>query len=43
MYLSTIFTGLIVMLAIAGGIAFGIGGKEFAKDILEGIRGEMKE
>ena len=43
MYLLTIFTGLIVMLAIAGGIAFGIGGKDFAKDILEGIRGEMKE
>lgn len=43
MYLSTIFTGLIVMLAIAGGIAFGIGGKDFAKNILDGIQGEMKE
>jgi len=42
-YLSTIFTGLIIMIAIAGGIAFGVGGKDFAKDILESIRGEIKE
>jgi hypothetical protein len=31
------------MIAIAGGIAFGVGGKDFAKDILENIRGEIKE
>jgi hypothetical protein len=31
------------MLAIAGGIAFGIGGKDFAKNILDGIQGEIKE
>jgi hypothetical protein len=43
MYLATIFTGLIVMLAIAGGIAFGLGGKEFAKDILDGVKDGMKE
>jgi len=43
MYLSTIFTGLIIMLAIAGGIAFGIGGKDFAKNVLDGIQGEIKE
>jgi len=42
-YLSTIFTGLIIMIAIAGGIAFGVGGKDFAKDILESIRREIKE
>jgi len=43
MYLATIFTGLIVMLAIAGGIAFGLGGKEFAKDILDTVKDGMKE
>ena len=43
MYLATIFTGLIAMLAIAGGIAFVIGGKEFAKDTLDILRGEIKE
>jgi hypothetical protein len=43
MYLATIFTGLIVMLAIAGGIAFGLGGKEFAKDILDNVKDGMKE
>ncbi len=43
MYLATIFTGLIVMLAIAGGIAFGLGGKDFAKDILDTVKDGMKE
>lgn len=43
MYLATIFTGLIAMLAIAGGIAFGVGGKDFAKDVLDNVRGEIKE
>jgi len=31
------------MLAIAGGIAFGLGGKEFAKDILDNVKDGMKE
>ena len=43
MYLATIFTGLVVMLALAGGIAFGLGGKDFAKDILDDVKGGMKE
>ena len=29
-----LFTGIIMMLALAGGIAFGLGGKEHARDIL---------
>jgi len=43
MYLSTIFIGLIAMLAIAGGIAFGTGGKEFAKDVLDSLKDGIKE
>lgn len=33
--IQTIITGVIVMLALAGGLAFGLGGKEVAKDMLE--------
>lgn len=32
------FTGLVAMLAIAGGLAFGLGGQESAKEILETIK-----
>jgi len=31
------------MLAIAGGLAFGLGGKEYASKIIENIRDEMSE
>ncbi|PJE59929.1 MAG: hypothetical protein COU85_00985, partial [Candidatus Portnoybacteria bacterium CG10_big_fil_rev_8_21_14_0_10_44_7] len=41
--LQTVITGLIAMLAIAGGLAFGLGGKEQAASFLERLRGEMKE
>lgn len=33
-----LFTGFVAMVAIAGGIAFGLGGQNNAKDILDGIR-----
>lgn len=33
-----LFTGLVAMLAIAGGIAFGLGGQGAAKDVVEEIR-----
>ncbi|OGK17664.1 hypothetical protein A3D80_04425 [Candidatus Roizmanbacteria bacterium RIFCSPHIGHO2_02_FULL_40_13b] len=33
-----LFTGIVAMLAIAGGLAFGMGGKDLAKDILEDLR-----
>ncbi|MEX2008056.1 MAG: hypothetical protein WD850_00965 [Candidatus Spechtbacterales bacterium] len=36
-------TGLVAMLAIAGGIAFGFGGQGVAKDILEGVRRDVTE
>jgi hypothetical protein len=40
-FFQVIFTGLIAMLAIAGGIAFGLGGKDMAGRYLEKIKGGM--
>lgn len=37
-----LFTGFVAMIAIAGGIAFGLGGQNSAKDFLEGLRKKMK-
>lgn len=37
-----LFTGLVAMLAIAGGIAFGLGGQGQAKDVLEALRKRLK-
>lgn len=37
-----LFTGFVVMLAIAGGIAFGLGGQSSAKDVIEEIRKKLK-
>ncbi|MCL5113710.1 MAG: hypothetical protein M1372_00885 [Patescibacteria group bacterium] len=37
-----LFTGFVAMLAISGGIAFGLGGQNSAKDIVEGIRSKLK-
>ena len=34
----TLFTGLVGMLALAGGLAFGLGGKDLAKDFLDKLR-----
>ena len=38
-----LFTGLVAMLAIAGGIAFGFGGQNTAKDIIEGLRKKLSK
>jgi hypothetical protein len=35
------FTGLVTMLAIAGGLAFGLGGKEHAKEILDELKKKL--
>lgn len=35
------FTGLVTMLAIAGGLAFGLGGKELAKEILDELKKKL--
>lgn len=39
---NTFFTGIVAMLAIAGGLAFGLGGKELAQDLLRKFKGEME-
>lgn len=37
-----LFTGIVAMLAIAGGIAFGLGGQQSAKELLEVIKRRFK-
>lgn len=41
--LSTLFTGIIALMVIAGGIAFGLGGKDMATDILREGKRKFKE
>jgi len=40
---STIFIGIVAMLALAGGLAFGLGGREEAALILRKIREDITE
>jgi len=37
-----LFTGIVVMLSLAGGLAFGLGGKESAKEILDELKSKLK-
>jgi len=37
-----LFTGIVVMLSLAGGLAFGLGGRELAKEILEELKNKLK-
>jgi small-conductance mechanosensitive channel len=39
----TLFTGAVLMLAIAGGLAFGLGGKDHASRMLDKVSREMSE
>ena len=41
-YMYTLFAGMIAMLALAGGLAFGLGGKEAAADLIRNIRDEVR-
>lgn len=41
--LATLFTGFVAMLAIAGGLAFGLGGKDTAAEILEELKRSLRE
>lgn len=41
--LKILFTGIVAMLTISGGLAFGLGGKDLAKDILEKLRGNISK
>lgn len=42
-FLDRAFTGLVAMLALAGGLAFGLGGREVAKDLLESLRSNLRK
>lgn len=37
-----LFTGIVAMLSLAGGLAFGLGGKEVAKEILENLKKKLE-
>jgi len=37
-----LFTGFVAMIALAGGIAFGLGGKDFAKALLDKVEKKLK-
>ena len=37
-----LFTGFVAMVALAGGIAFGLGGKDFAKALLDKVQKKLK-
>ncbi len=41
-FVSTLFTGIIAMLAIAGGLAFGLGGKDHASRVLDKVEKDIK-
>lgn len=38
-----LFTGVVAMLALAGGLAFGLGGQETARDVLKSIRDRLEK
>jgi hypothetical protein len=40
---NTLITGLIAMIVIAGGISFGLGGKDYAAHLMEKVRKEIEE
>ncbi len=39
----TLFTGIVAMLALAGGLAFGLGGQEAARDVIRGVREKIEK
>jgi hypothetical protein len=41
--IQTLFTGIIGLIVIAGGIAFGLGGKDAAADFIHYLRSKIKE
>lgn len=38
-----LFTGIVAMLALAGGLAFGLGGQDTARDVLKGLRHRLEK
>lgn len=43
MLIQSVITGLIAMLAVAGGLSFGLGGKEHASELIGKIKRELSE
>lgn len=41
--INTFFTGIVAMIAIAGGLSFGLGGKDFARELLGRLKGDLEE
>ncbi|MGB9763687.1 MAG: mechanosensitive ion channel family protein [Minisyncoccia bacterium] len=41
--IKTLFTGIVALLALAGGLAFGLGGKDLAQDLLKKIKEDLEE
>lgn len=41
--LSILFTGIIFLIVISGGLAFGLGGKDVAADVIQSVRRKLKE
>lgn len=41
--INTLVTGFVVMIALAGGIAFGLGGKDYASHLLDRLREQVEE
>jgi small-conductance mechanosensitive channel len=41
-YMNILFTGIVAMLALAGGLAFGLGGKDAAGDFIKKVQEEIK-
>lgn len=42
-FLDRLFTAVVVMLALAGGLAFGLGGRDMASDVLDRVRKGMEK
>jgi len=40
--INTVITGLIAMMAIAGGLAFGLGGKDYAAHLMKQLQDELE-
>ncbi len=42
-FIQTLFTGIVVALSLGLGLAFGLGGRDAARDVIEGVRNEIKD
>jgi len=38
-----LFTGIVALVAIAGGLAFGLGGKDLAKSLMERMKDDLEK